>query len=163
MKIVVLKHNKCPSTPQDEDVYTFFEPVLPTEAFGITRAKAADGVKSPCERKSSFKLPANKNGQKPSNSRPQRPSPNSEKKAANHNSGSGRRQSPEKSSWNVLDLKVENYFSCAVGRPRTNARYSIGSSDDVVSFLKELAIIMQSSWFHCDVETFKKPQLPIKD
>lgn len=145
MKIVVLKHNKCPSTPQDEDVYTFFEPVLPTETFGITKAKAADGVKSPCERKSSFKLPANKNGQKPSNSRPQRPSPNSEKKAANHNSGSGRRQSPEKSSWNVLDLKVENYFSCAVGRPRTNARYSIGSSDDVVSFLKELAIIMQSS------------------
>ncbi|EXB54073.1 Alpha,alpha-trehalose-phosphate synthase [UDP-forming] 1 [Morus notabilis] len=144
-------HSKAMTTPidyvlcighflgKDEDVYTFFEPVLPVDTFGITRTKAADSVKLPCERKSSMKLPANKNGPKSSNSRAQRPLSNSEKKIANHNSGSGRRPSPEKSSWNVLDLKVENYFSCAVGRPRTNARYLLGSPDDVVSFLKELA------------------------
>lgn len=39
----------------------------------------------------------------------------------------------------VLDLKGENYFSCAVGRKRSNARYSLPSSEDVVSFLKSIA------------------------
>jgi trehalose 6-phosphate synthase/phosphatase len=39
----------------------------------------------------------------------------------------------------VLDLKGENYFSCAVGRKRSNARYLLSSSEEVVSFLKELA------------------------
>ncbi|GKF81331.1 hypothetical protein Tco_0239933, partial [Tanacetum coccineum] len=46
--------------------------------------------------------------------------------------------SPDKVSWNVLDLKADNYFSCAVGRTRTNARYLVPTSDDVVSFLKDL-------------------------
>lgn len=39
----------------------------------------------------------------------------------------------------VLDLKGDNYFSCAVGRKRSSARYLLGSSDDVVTLLKELA------------------------
>lgn len=39
----------------------------------------------------------------------------------------------------VLDLKGENYFSCAVGRKRSNARFLLNSSDEVVCFLKELA------------------------
>ncbi|KAK4481285.1 hypothetical protein RD792_012170 [Penstemon davidsonii] len=39
----------------------------------------------------------------------------------------------------ILDLKGQNYFSCAVGRSRSNARYLLGSSAEVVSFLKELA------------------------
>ncbi|KAL3839982.1 hypothetical protein ACJIZ3_024573 [Penstemon smallii] len=39
----------------------------------------------------------------------------------------------------ILDLKGQNYFSCAVGRNRSNARYLLGSSAEVVSFLKELA------------------------
>eukprot|EP00250_Pteridium_aquilinum_P003695 c14001_g1_i1 orf=129-3305(+) len=39
----------------------------------------------------------------------------------------------------VLDLKGENYFSCAVGRKRSNARYSLPSSEDVVFFLKSIA------------------------
>ncbi|PON98538.1 Trehalose-phosphatase [Trema orientale] len=143
-------HSKCMTTPidyvlcighflgKDEDVYTFFEPVLPADILGLPRTKAIDGPKLPCERKS-LKAPANKNGPKPSHSRTQGPLPNHEKKTANHNSGTNRRPSPGKSSWNVLDLKVENYFSCAVGRPRTNARYLLISSDDVVSFLKQLA------------------------
>lgn len=47
--------------------------------------------------------------------------------------------SGKKTSWNVLDLKMENYFSCAVDRTYSRARYSLGSSEDVVSLLKALA------------------------
>lgn len=39
----------------------------------------------------------------------------------------------------VLDLKGDNYFSCAVGRKRSNARYLVESSTDVVTLLNELA------------------------
>ena len=124
---------------QDEDVYTFFEPVLPVDNFN-TRSKALESLKLPSEKRSSLKLLTNRNGSKSSHSRTQRPLP--DKRTSNHNNSGGlRRPSPstEKSSWNVLDLKVENYYSCAVGRTRTNARYQFGSPDDVVSFLKELA------------------------
>lgn len=124
---------------KDEDVYTFFEPELPNDTIGLPRSKITDGMKSPSERKSSLKLPANKSGSKSSQSKTQRPSPNAEKKAAvNHNHGNVKLPSPEKISWNVLDLKKENYYSCSVGRTRTNARFLLPSSDDVVSFLKEL-------------------------
>ncbi|KAK7850306.1 Alpha,alpha-trehalose-phosphate synthase [UDP-forming] 1 [Quercus suber] len=146
-------HSKSMTTPidyvlcighfltKDEDVYTFFEPELPSDASAIARAKANDGLKLPSERRSSLKLPANRSGSKSSSSqsKTQRPLLNSDKRITSHTCGSGRRPSPEKVSWNVLDLKGENYFSCAVGRTRTNARYTLGSSDDVVSFLKELA------------------------
>lgn len=135
---ILIKHL---SLLQDEDVYTFFEPELPSDAIAIARTKANDGPKLPCERRSSLKLPANRSGSKSSSSQrqTQRPLLNPDKRITNHTCGSGRRPSPEKVSWNVLDLKGENYFSCAVGRTRTNARYTLGSSDDVVSFLKELA------------------------
>lgn len=144
-------HSKSMTTPidyvlcighflgKDEDVYTFFEPELPSDALGIPRTKATDGLKSPGEKRSSLKLQASKSGSKASAVKTQRPLPNPEKRTNNHASGSGRRSSPDKISWNVLDLKGENYFSCAVGRTRTNARYMLTSSDDVVSFLKELA------------------------
>ncbi|XP_057993295.1 alpha,alpha-trehalose-phosphate synthase [UDP-forming] 1 isoform X1 [Hevea brasiliensis] len=124
---------------KDEDVYTFFEPVLPSDGVGIARTKQTDGLKSPGERRPSLKLPASRSGSKSSQGKTQRPSSNPDKKLTNHSSGGGRRQSPEKISWNVLDLKGDNYFSCAVGRTRTNARYQLQSSDDVVSFLKKLA------------------------
>ena len=124
---------------QDEDVYTFFEPELPSDPISIARTKASDGLKLPGDKKSSLKLPASRSGSKSSHSRTQRPLLNPDKRTTHHPCGSGRRPSPEKISWNVLDLKGENYFSCAVGRNRTNARYTVGSSDDVVFFLKELA------------------------
>lgn len=128
---------------QDEDVYTFFEPELPSASISILRSKATDGLKLPCERKSSLKLPASRSGPKSSQSKTPRPLPNPEGRdfmgGGAKSAQSGRRPSPEKISWNVLDLKGENYFSCAVGRTRTNARYTLGSSDDVVFFLKELA------------------------
>ncbi|XP_031405935.1 alpha,alpha-trehalose-phosphate synthase [UDP-forming] 1-like isoform X1 [Punica granatum] len=126
---------------KDEDVYTFFEPELPSDALGIARTKASEGMNSLLERRPSLKLPTGKSGSKSSNNpRAQRPLPNPEKRTtANNSSGSGKRSSPEKISWNVLDLKGENYFSCAVGRTRTNARYLLNSSDNVVLLLKELA------------------------
>ncbi|KAK9268947.1 hypothetical protein L1049_000713 [Liquidambar formosana] len=143
-------HNKSMTTPidyvlcighflgKDEDVYTFFEPELPSDTIGIPRNKVTDAPRLPAERKS-IKLLSNRGGSKPSHSRTQRPSLNPEKRTLNHSIGIGRRPSPEKVSWNVLDLKGENYFSCAVGRTRTSARYLLGSSDEVVSFLRQLA------------------------
>ncbi|WKA11901.1 hypothetical protein VitviT2T_029353 [Vitis vinifera] len=146
-------HNKSMTSPidyvlcaghflgKDEDVYTFFEPELPSDNISMAKSRAIDAFKLSGERKSSLKLPANKSGSKSSHGKTQRPLPNPDKKTPDHSSGSGsgRRPSPEKTSWNVLDLKGENYFSCAVGRTRTKARFTFGSSDEVVSFLKELA------------------------
>lgn len=39
----------------------------------------------------------------------------------------------------VLDLKGDNYFSCAVARKRSNARYLLGTIDEVVTLLKWLS------------------------
>jgi len=125
---------------QDEDIYSFFEPDLPSIGVGLPRSKVTtDGVKFPVEKKPSLKVPATKSGPKSSQNKATRPLSNSEKKTNNHISITPRRAAPEKVSWNVLDLKKENYFSCSIGRTRTNARYTLDSSDDVVSFLKELA------------------------
>jgi trehalose 6-phosphate synthase/phosphatase len=132
---------------KDEDVYTFFEPELPVETIGIQRTKVTDGLKpSSFERRANSKLPTNKSGSRSSSqgNKLQRSQP--EKRFSGNYGGSGgsnaRRQqqpSPDKTSWNVLDLKAENYFSCSVGRTRTNARYLLNTSDDVVAFIKELA------------------------
>ncbi|KAK4285832.1 hypothetical protein QN277_002474 [Acacia crassicarpa] len=127
---------------QDEDVYSFFEPELPSSSVGVARAKTSEAVKFPAERRSSLKMPTStKTGTKSAQNKAQRPVSNSEKKTTNHICNAApRRPAPDKiSSWNVLDLKKDNYFSCAVGRTRTNARYVLGSSDDVAAFLKELA------------------------
>ncbi|KAM6584993.1 hypothetical protein CsatB_011995 [Cannabis sativa] len=143
-------HSKCMTTPidyvlctghflgKDEDVYTFFEPVLPLDSLGLTRSKGTEGHKQSCERRSSTKATGTKNGTKSPQIKTQKLSsngPNQEKKNANNN----HKPPQDKGSWNVLDLKVENYFSCAVGRKGTNARYQLASSDDVVSFLKQMA------------------------
>jgi trehalose 6-phosphate synthase/phosphatase len=86
-----------------------------------------------------MKIPAIKNGFKSTNqNKGQRPISNSEKKT-NNCSRAARKPAPEKISWNVLDLKKENYFSCAVGRTQTNARFTLPSSDEVAEFLKKLA------------------------
>lgn len=111
---------------------------------GLPRSKVtADTVKSPAEKKPSLKiLASSKNGQKSSQNKAQKPVSNSDQKKSNNQICNAPRRpapAPEKISWNVLDLKKENYFSCAVGRTRTNARYTLGSPDDVVSLLMELA------------------------
>ena len=137
-----LNFSLCPF--QDEDIYTFFEPELPSNGMGIPRPKLNDGAKPkpPGDRKSG------KRGSKSCQKRPPQSPDNKRTSNNNRNYGSengGKRSSasPDKVSWNVLDLKADNYFSCAVGRTRTNARYLLPTSDDVVSFLKDLA---QATW-----------------
>ncbi|KAK4387162.1 Alpha,alpha-trehalose-phosphate synthase [UDP-forming] 1 [Sesamum angolense] len=122
----------------DEDVYTFFEPELPPDSFGLPRSKVTDAIKLSAEKRPPPKFPTGRSSSKPP-SKSQQHGTNSDKKATNGASGSSKRSSSENVSWNVLDLKKENYFSCAVGRTRTNARYLLNTSDDVVAFLKELA------------------------
>ncbi|MCD7469906.1 Trehalose-6-P synthase/phosphatase complex synthase subunit [Datura stramonium] len=153
-------HSKAIATPidyvlcighflgKDEDVYTFFEPELPSDCIGIPRGKVSDAPKVPAERRSVPKLPSSRTSSKSSQNK-NRPVSNSEKKTSNHASGGGRRPSPENVSWNVLDLKKENYFSCAVGRTRTNARYLLSTPDDVVAFLRELAEASTSNGSSC--------------
>ncbi|CAN1335405.1 Alpha,alpha-trehalose-phosphate synthase [UDP-forming] 1 [Linum perenne] len=139
---------------KDEDVYSFFEPELPSDSLGVMRSKQSESAKSAAgERRPSPKLPgSSRAGAKSSQSKPQRAVSNPEKKSSSSSSSitsyscsNGRRPSPEKISWNVLDLKGDNYFSCAVGRKRTNARYMLASSDEVVSFLKKMANASSSS------------------
>lgn len=130
---------------QDEDIYTFFEPNLPLEQAAATRVKAEASKTSSSDKWSSPKQPANRSGSKASQSRTHKNSAVPEKKpaATNHSNDAGWRSSQENIAWHegssVLDLKGDNYFSCAVGRKRSSARYLLVSSDDVVSFLKELA------------------------
>ncbi|CAF2140730.1 unnamed protein product [Brassica napus] len=138
-------HSKSMTTPidyvlcighflgKDEDVYTFFEPELPSDiipAIARPRPSSDSGTKSsPGDRKPPSKSThSKKHGSKSSSS----------SNSYNNNKAS-QRLSPEKISWNVLELKGENYFSCAVGRTRTSARYLLGSPDDVVCFLEKLA------------------------
>lgn len=130
---------------QDEDIYTFFEPELPSES-----PPAARGMVTNAVRASVPKISASKIGSKASRLKKQPSLPPLEKRAANHGSGivsqpiiRDRVSMHEGSS--VLDLKAENYFSCAVGRKRTNARYLLGSADDVVNLLKELVQCSSSS------------------
>ncbi|CAK9134172.1 unnamed protein product [Ilex paraguariensis] len=150
-------HSKAVSTPidyvlcighflgKDEDVFTFFKPDLPSDGLGLPRSKVSEALKLSEERRLALKLPSGRSSSKSSHTKNQRPSPNPEKKNTNHVSGSGRRSSPANTSWNVLDLKKENYFSCSVGRTSTNAGFLLGSSDDVVAFLKDMAETYLSS------------------
>ncbi|XP_021773908.1 alpha,alpha-trehalose-phosphate synthase [UDP-forming] 1-like [Chenopodium quinoa] len=110
---------------KDEDVYTFFEPELPND----------NGSHQFTE----WPSPISPGGSKASHGKTQHSTSNTEKTTNNGNGGLSQKQSSEKTSWNVLDLKKDNYFSCAVGRTRTSARYTVGSSDEVVSFLTKLA------------------------
>lgn len=112
-------------------MYSFFEPELPpSDALCIPKMKPTDGGRLHEERRAITKLSNSKSNTKSSHSKSQRPT---------QNSGAGRRSSPETTSWNVLDLKKENYFSCAVNRSRTSARYLLKSTDQVVALIKELA------------------------
>ncbi|KAL3821279.1 hypothetical protein ACJIZ3_007184 [Penstemon smallii] len=124
---------------KDEDVYTFFEPELPPDSVGAPRTKMTDTTKVAAnEKRPSSKLPSGRSSPKLQGKSQQHGS-SSDKKST---SGSSKR---ENNTWNVLDLKKENYFSCAVGRTRTNARYLLNTPDDVVMFMKEIAEASLSS------------------
>ncbi|KAK7359163.1 hypothetical protein VNO77_01111 [Canavalia gladiata] len=126
--------------PKDEDVYKFFEPELPSESSPITRVMLS---KSKSYRPSTPKFTASRSGYKASRYKKQRSLSNIERREIDHECGDpwratyGDRISNEGSS--VLDLKGDNYFSCAVGRKRSNARYLLKTSDDVVNLLSDLA------------------------
>lgn len=124
---------------QDEDIYTFFEPELPSEA----RAPLRSHVPTPV-RTSISKLPVSKSGSKAARLNKQRSFSTIERNTsypvtggALHSMVADRMSMQEGSS--VLDLQGDNYFSCSVARKRSNARYLLGSSDDVVRLLRELA------------------------
>ncbi|CAA0815895.1 Alpha-alpha-trehalose-phosphate synthase [Striga hermonthica] len=108
---------------KDEDIYTFFEPELPPDTRGTPRSSQNwPTPKSPFEQSTSNSPTKSPTGEKTS-----------------RNSGKKAHSPKTETSWNVLDLKKENYFSCSVGRTCTKARYMFNSSDEVVAFLDELA------------------------
>ncbi|CAA6673002.1 unnamed protein product [Spirodela intermedia] len=109
---------------KDEDIYTFFEPELPVEPL-CGRLKAAEMM---------IKSSASSGGRL--QSLPPRGAQRSGAAAAAQLLQEGI-ACHEGSS--VLDLNGENYFSCAVGRKCSSARYSLDSADDVIQFLKQLA------------------------
>lgn len=98
---------------KDKDVYNFFEPELPFD-------KEGNGVTEE-ERKQPSKKGSNAKSQDTSEIE-------NERENVGWQDGSS-----------VLDLKGDDYFSCAVGRKRSNARYSLASSKEVISFLNALA------------------------
>ncbi|XP_074570010.1 alpha,alpha-trehalose-phosphate synthase [UDP-forming] 1-like [Curcuma longa] len=132
---------------KDEDIYTFFEPELPSEPANSSRMKLSEASKATPDKRLTGRSSSSikNNNSRGSHVKSQRVVPvGSEKKmSANHNIPAGWRSPQEAMSWregsSVLDLKGDNYFSCAVGRKRSNARYLLNTSDEVVTFLTNLA------------------------
>ncbi|KAL7584999.1 hypothetical protein Lser_V15G45478 [Lactuca serriola] len=129
---------------KDEDIYTFFEPELPSNSIGIPRPKQSDATKPQGKSGSSksSQKQSHQHQRAPDNKRMNNNNNNNNNNRNHHvleNGGKRSSATPDKVSWNVLDLKADNYFSCSVGRTHTNARYLLPTSDDVVSFLKDLA------------------------
>ncbi|XWS12446.1 hypothetical protein CRYUN_Cryun37aG0089500 [Craigia yunnanensis] len=120
---------------KDEDIYTFFEPELPSEAPAPLRPHVPTPIRT-----SVSKLTVSKSGSKAARLKKQRSLSTIERNTiggALQSMVIDRMSSQEGSS--VLDLQGDNYFSCSVARKRSNARYLLGSSDDVVKLLRELA------------------------
>ena len=157
----------CSFYMQDEDIYTFFEPELPhherdymtngrnVDAKGLMELQSLPKVITP---KNSIKLNGSTGSCKSTSVGHSKSSSGnlgsiqasaynnaldvSSQMNGNHEKGGtkkGRPDEPQQEGSSVLDLKGENYFSCAVGHKRSNARYSLPSSEDVVSFLKAIA------------------------
>ncbi|XP_043808297.1 alpha,alpha-trehalose-phosphate synthase [UDP-forming] 1 isoform X3 [Manihot esculenta] len=113
---------------KDEDIYTFFEPEHPSESPGIVRTKSVPkvpygGSRAQYHRQKQRSLSTLEG--------------NTAGSAGWRPIVSDRVSEHEGSS--ILDLKRENYFSCAVSRKQSIARYLLGTSDDVVALLKQMA------------------------
>ncbi|XP_054800270.1 alpha,alpha-trehalose-phosphate synthase [UDP-forming] 1-like [Prosopis cineraria] len=118
--------------PKDEDVYSFFEPELPSESPTTARAMLSNPYK-----------PA-KNWSKAARLKKQLSMSTLEKRKMDQAIGIPLPQTYHdrvslREGSSVLDLKGDNYFSCAVARKRSSARYILKTSDDVVQLLKDLA------------------------
>lgn len=127
---------------KDEDIYKFFEPELPAGPAPTARAKLPSSLSR------STLNSTTKYGFSPFCPKSPLPYPMPDKKESSSN-GTGNCWSRTRDKMtmhegsSVLDLKSENYFSCAVGRKRSNARFLLGSSVEVVSLLKDLAYHQQ--------------------
>lgn len=106
------------------------------------RSKSFNTTRTSADRRSIPRLMRSKSGSKVVQGKAQRTSMTLEKRTTYQ--GRGKKSVLNEGS-SVLDLKGENYFSCAVGRTCSNARYLLNSSDEVVVFLKELAAASSSS------------------
>ncbi|OIW17945.1 hypothetical protein TanjilG_17781 [Lupinus angustifolius] len=128
---------------KDEDVYKFFEPELPSESLPTAGALLSTSQRPSSLPKSSSSRVAS--GSKAFRYKKQRSLSIIERREIEFASGdpwrpwrpSDRISLHEGSS--VLDLKSDNYFSCAVARKRSSARYLLKTSDDVVDLLSDLA------------------------
>lgn len=145
-------HSKCMTTPidyvlcighflgKDEDIYTFFEPELPDRE--VTGTGKSLENKACVEKRTAPKPNAGKSGSKGVRNKVFPLSPEKGPQSRSNSSKDWRMQD-ETIGWHegssVLDLKGENYFSCAVGRKRSNARYSLASTEEVVTYIKSMA------------------------
>ncbi|KAK7247221.1 hypothetical protein RIF29_42098 [Crotalaria pallida] len=128
---------------KDEDVYKFFEPDLLFGSAPMAGAILTNSYRPSTLPKSSSSRSASVS--KAFRFKKQRSLSIIERREIEHASGdpwkswrpSDRMSMHEGSS--VLDLKGDNYFSCAVGRKRSSARYLLKTSDDVVDLLGDLA------------------------
>ncbi|XP_024984056.1 alpha,alpha-trehalose-phosphate synthase [UDP-forming] 1-like [Cynara cardunculus var. scolymus] len=111
--------------PKDEDVYTFFEPEPQTPV----RSSLSSPVNG-----SSTDHSVGRNGFSGPRGKKSHPFSASDGNDACNENGNGKDTTPS-----ILDLNSNNYFSCAVKRKRSSARYLLSSSADVVSLLEKLA------------------------
>ncbi|KAK9086039.1 hypothetical protein Sjap_026450 [Stephania japonica] len=134
---------------KDEDIFSFFDPELADESLATSRAMVTEMVQTR-HTESCFlpKMVPAQNGSRTTHSCSQKASTSLDKRNSNNNGWDMWQSQQENVTWHegssVLDLNAENYFSCAVGRKRSNARYLLGSSDEVVAFLKQLAAASMS-------------------
>ncbi|GLT80169.1 hypothetical protein SLA2020_516230 [Shorea laevis] len=131
---------------KDEDIYTFFEPELPPEPPAVPNPVKTSASKSSLsnegESKAAFRIEGSLRTLERCMTRPAKapgaPRPLTlETTPSFHESYSA-----------VLDLEGDNYFSCAVGRQQSKARYVLGSSD-VAVLLWQLAGLSPPNWTDC--------------
>lgn len=117
----------------------FFDPEYPSEP----KVKP-DGASVSVDRRQNGRPSNGRSNSRNSQARTQKPQvapppPERSSSSSDHGSANNNSHHDWREGSSVLDLNGDNYFSCAVGRKRSNARYLLNSSEDVVSFLKEMA------------------------
>ncbi|CAM5999061.1 unnamed protein product [Sphagnum balticum] len=135
---------------KDEDVYTYFDPEVPFERDHPTTHPTTNGKleKGPLDRRLAAKscdrilAKSNKMGVvRTKTTALVSPECNGSYTECNsfkdrkHNDG----ETMELDSGTVMNISGDTYFSCAVGRKRSAARYSLGSTEEVVEFFQALA------------------------
>ena len=139
---------------QDEDIYRFFEPNLPAEAEEgpsqrggerrLDHHKGLRGSDRIYAAKAKIKIGDHHLHRKSSGL--VSGSPECYRLSSSREKGSGDRRSVDSEDSgrsgeyvSILDLNGDHYFSCAVGRRRSQARFSMNTSEEVVSMLQTLA------------------------